>query len=275
MVISSSSRNLLRRTVTTYHHYLNHNQTHPPLNPHLSSLQLTRTLSSSSAKMSNLNQAKNIWRKANAVCFDVDSTVIQEEAIDELAKYCGKGDEVQQLTMEAMKGGMDFRQALAIRLDIIRPTSTQLRNFIHGEKHRLTPYVKELVYELHKREKEVYLISGGFKSIIIPVAKDLNIPTSNVYANKLKFYYDGEYAGFDENQLTSRSGGKGAAVRDLKEKHGYETVVMVGDGMTDWEAAPPADLFIGFGGNAYRPEVKNKSKWYVTDFRDLVNELRD
>lgn len=88
---------LQRRTVTTYHHYLNHNQTHPPLNPHLSSLQLTRTLSSSSAKMSNLNQAKNIWRKANAVCFDVDSTVIQEEAIDELAKYCGKGDEVQQL----------------------------------------------------------------------------------------------------------------------------------------------------------------------------------
>lgn len=57
----------------------------------------------------------------------------------------------------------------------------------------------------------------------------------------------GEYAGFDENQLTSRSGGKGAAVRDLKEKHGYETVVMVGDGMTDWEAAPPADLFIGEG----------------------------
>jgi hypothetical protein len=45
-------------------------------------------------------------------------------------------------TMEAMKGGMDFRQALAIRLDLIRPTSAQLRNFIYGQKHRLTPYVK-------------------------------------------------------------------------------------------------------------------------------------
>ncbi len=51
---------------------------------------------------------------------------------------------------------------------------------------------RELVYELHKREKEVYLISGGFKSIIVPVARDLDIPTSNVYANKLKFFYDGE-----------------------------------------------------------------------------------
>jgi len=222
-----------------------------------------------------LNQAKNIWRSAQAVCFDVDSTLIQDEAIDELAKFCGKGDEVEQLTNEAMKGGMDFRQALALRLDIIRPSSAQLRNFIYSQKQRLTPYVKDLVYELQKRETEVYLISGGFRSIIEPVATDLNIPTSNVYANKLKFFYDGEYAGFDERQLTSRNGGKGAVILDLKEKFGYETVVMVGDGMTDWEAAPPADLFIGFGGNAFRPAVKAKCKWYVSDFRDLINELRD
>jgi phosphoserine phosphatase len=225
--------------------------------------------------VNQLNMAKNIWRKSNAVCFDVDSTVIQDEAIDELAKFCGKGDEVEQLTMEAMKGGMDFRQALALRLDIIRPTATQLRNFILGSKSRLTPYVKELIYELHKREKEVYLISGGFRSIIEPLAMDLNIPTANVYANKIKFYYDGEYAGFDEGQLTSRTGGKGDAIRNLKENFGYETVVMIGDGITDYEAAPPADLFIGFGGNAYRPEVKAKSKWYVMDFRDLLNELKD
>lgn len=55
----------------------------------------------------------------------------------------------------------------------------------------------------------------------------------------------GEYAGFDENQCTSRTGGKGQVIRNLKEKHGYETVVMIGDGITDWEACPPADLFIG------------------------------
>lgn len=55
-------------------------------------------LQDSASKMNQqLNQAKNIWRKANAVCFDVDSTVIQEEAIDELAKFCGKGEEVQAL----------------------------------------------------------------------------------------------------------------------------------------------------------------------------------
>lgn len=51
---------------------------------------------------------------------------------------------------------------------------------------------RELIHELHKREKEVYLVSGGFRSIIIPLAQELNIPTANVYANKLKFFYDGK-----------------------------------------------------------------------------------
>jgi len=53
-------------------------------------------------------------------------------------------------------------------------------------------FCRELVHELHKSEKEVYLISGGFRSIIEPVAKDLGIPLSNIYANKIKFYHDGK-----------------------------------------------------------------------------------
>lgn len=42
-------------------------------------------------------EVRAIWKMADAVCFDVDSTVIQEEAIDELAKFCGKGDEVAKM----------------------------------------------------------------------------------------------------------------------------------------------------------------------------------
>jgi len=42
-------------------------------------------------------EVRAIWKMADAVCFDVDSTVIQEEAIDELARFCGKGDEVAKM----------------------------------------------------------------------------------------------------------------------------------------------------------------------------------
>jgi phosphoserine phosphatase len=55
----------------------------------------------------------------------------------------------------------------------------------------------------------------------------------------------GEFAGFDENEPTSRNGGKAQVVRLLKEKHGYGNVVLIGDGATDLEASPPADAFIG------------------------------
>jgi len=48
---------------------------------------------------------------------------------------------------------------------------------------------------------------------------------------------------------------------------------MIGDGMTDYDASPPADAFIGFGGNVVREEVKSKAKWYVKDFRELINAL--
>lgn len=55
----------------------------------------------------------------------------------------------------------------------------------------------------------------------------------------------GEYAGFDETQPTSRSGGKGEVIRRIKEEKGFNIVVHIGDGSTDLEASPPADAFIG------------------------------
>lgn len=55
----------------------------------------------------------------------------------------------------------------------------------------------------------------------------------------------GEYAGFDENEPTSKTGGKGEVIRRLKEDKGFKTIVHVGDGATDLEACPPASAFIG------------------------------
>ncbi|XP_035439713.1 phosphoserine phosphatase isoform X3 [Spodoptera frugiperda] len=223
--------------------------------------------------MSPQQSIKDLFRTADCVCFDVDSTVIKDEGIDELAKFCGKGDEVKRLTAEAMGGGMTFQEALKKRLDIIRPSVSQIREFIETFPIHLTPGVAELVKELHERGVQVYLVSGGFRSLIEPVAELLGIPLTNIFANRLKFYFNGEYAGFDENEPTSRSGGKGLVVRRLKEQYGYQRLFMIGDGATDAEASPPADGFIGFGGNVVREEVKKRALWYVTDFQELITTL--
>lgn len=76
------------------------------------------------------------------MCFDVDSTVIRSEGIDELAKFCGKGQEVARLTKEAMKGSMTFQEALRLRLNIIQPSQLQIRDFLKTHPSTLSPGIK-------------------------------------------------------------------------------------------------------------------------------------
>lgn len=216
---------------------------------------------------------KALWRDVDAVCFDVDSTVIQEEAIDEVAKFCGKGLEVQKLTSSAMSGNMDFREALSARLQIIKPSLHQIRDFIKNHPFNLTPGVKELIGLLQQKNVPVYLISGGFRGLIGPIAIELSIPLQHIYANKLKFFLNGDYAGFDEKEPTSKNGGKAEVISVLKGKYNYTKLFMIGDGITDLEACPPADAFIGFGGNVVREEVKSRSKWYVESFQELIDAM--
>ncbi|XP_066587470.1 phosphoserine phosphatase isoform X2 [Prorops nasuta] len=223
--------------------------------------------------MANLDEVRIFWRSAEAVTLDVDSTVITEEGIDELAKFCGKGDQVSALTKQAMQGSMTFQQSLSVRLNIIRPTVSQIKEFIQNHPPKITPGIKTLIQTLQARKKQVFLVSGGFRCLIEPVARQLNIKPENIYANRLKFYYTGEYAGFDENEPTSKTGGKGEVIRSLKEKYGFKTVVHIGDGATDLEAAPPADAFIGFGGNITRESVRSHAPWFITDFNELTKTL--
>jgi phosphoserine phosphatase len=205
-----------------------------------------------------------LWASAKAVCFDVDSTVSPDEGIDVLAAQAGVGDKVAELTRNAMGGSVLFQDALKARLDLIRPSQRLIADTLKAHPPRLTPGVGELIGKL---------ISGGFTHMILPLAKHLALPKERVIANVLRFAADGSYAGFDENAFTSRSGGKGAAIRHLKERFGYAPLIMVGDGATDLEARPPADGFIGYGGIVVREKVKAGADWFVTDFTELISAL--
>ncbi|XP_037123715.1 phosphoserine phosphatase [Syngnathus acus] len=239
----------------------------------LSYLLFLYTAATFSIAMSTMSETKELFRRADAVCFDVDSTVIKEEGIDELAKFCGVGDAVTEMTRKAMGGSVTFKSALTERLAIIKCSREQVNKLITDHPPQLTPGIRDLVERLHQRNIKVFLISGGFRCIVEHVATQLNIPLENIYANRLKFYFNGEYAGFDESQPTAESGGKGKVISMLKEKYGFKTVVMIGDGATDLEACPPANAFIGFGGNVVRPQVKEMSLWYVTSFGELLKEM--
>ncbi|XP_058425495.1 phosphoserine phosphatase isoform X1 [Diceros bicornis minor] len=226
-------------------------------------------------RMVSHSELRNLFCAADAVCFDVDSTVIREEGIDELAKFCGVEDAVSEMTRRAMGGAVPFKAALTERLALIQPSREQVQRLIAEHPPHLTPGIRELVSRLQERNVQVFLISGGFRSIVEHVASKLNIPPTNVFANRLKFYFTGEYAGFDEMQPTAESGGKGKVIKLLKEKFHFKKIVMIGDGATDMEACPPADAFIGFGGNVIRQQVKDNAEWYITDFVELLRVLEE
>lgn len=228
---------------------------------------------SSSNEGHSVLAAQQALATADAVCFDVDSTVIGEEGIDVLADFLGKHEEVAALTNAAMQGGMKFQDALQQRLDALQPSRQQILDCIAQHPAPLTPGVETLVQKLHTRGTHVYLVSGGFRIMIEPVAASLDIPKDRIFANTILFDDAGKYTGFDANEPTSRDMGKPAALQHLKDSFGYSTMVMIGDGATDAQAKPPASAFIGFGGVAVRKAVQESADWFVTDFQDLIVAL--
>ncbi|XP_057798167.1 phosphoserine phosphatase, chloroplastic [Salvia miltiorrhiza] len=217
----------------------------------------------------------DVWRNANAVCFDVDSTVCVDEGIDELAEFCGAGEAVAEWTARAMGGSVPFEQALAARLSLFSPSQSQVQEFLEKRPPRLSPGIDALVKKLHEKNKAVYLVSGGFRQMINPVATLLGIPLENIYANQLQFGSSGEFSGFDPNEPTSRSGGKAVAVQQIRKAKGFKSLVMIGDGATDLEARKPggADLFICYAGVVLREAVAANADWLVFNFKALINSL--
>ncbi|KAF5933931.1 hypothetical protein HYC85_030102 [Camellia sinensis] len=247
--------------------------------------------SSAASRLDNTLPSKEIlevWQKADAVCFDVDSTVCLDEGIDELAEFCGAGKAVAEWTARAMGGSVPFEEALAARLSLFNPSLSQVQDFLAQHPPRISPGIDELVKKL--KAKGTSCLSGlwrlssndQFVSILLtklillkPVASILDIPPENIFANQLLFENSGKFLGFDTNEPTSRSGGKATAVQQIRKVHGYKALVMIGDGATDLEARKPggADLFICYGGVQLREAVAAKADWLVFNFSNLINSL--
>eukprot|EP00521_Asterionellopsis_glacialis_P015823 CAMPEP_0195303322 /NCGR_PEP_ID=MMETSP0707-20130614/32592_1 /TAXON_ID=33640 /ORGANISM="Asterionellopsis glacialis, Strain CCMP134" /LENGTH=248 /DNA_ID=CAMNT_0040366829 /DNA_START=161 /DNA_END=907 /DNA_ORIENTATION=- len=227
-------------------------------------------LSGKAAVGNDVLGAMEALSNADAVCFDVDSTVINEEGIDVLADSLGKGKEVAELTAAAMTGTTKFEDALAMRLDLLKPSLKDIEDCLEKHPLELTEGVEEFIESLLDKGVDVYLVSGGFRIMIEPVAQAVCVAKTNIYANTILFDEDGKYAGFDANEPTSADMGKPKALTQIKEETGAETMVMIGDGATDAQAKPPANAFIGFGGVAMREAVREKADWFVMDFKDLT-----
>lgn len=204
------------------------------------------------------------------ICFDCDSTLSAIEGIDELARVRGPKvfAEVEAMTNDAMNGKIPVEAVFGRRLEIIQPRRADVEAIGRRYIETIEPTAKSTVAVLQERGWTVVIVSGGFRPVIAPLAAVLQV--SRVEAVDLFFDAAGNYRSFDEKFPTTRSGGKPEVISQLKAELRPAQTVMVGDGVSDLEAKPVVDRFIGFGRYTVRPKVQAGAHAFVHSLADVL-----
>jgi len=200
-----------------------------------------------------------------AVYFDCDSTLATVEGIDELLGRVAPDvrAEVLALTRQAMEGTLPLAEVYETRLAKIAPTRAMLESVSEVYVRHLTPGAAETVAALQSLGKVVGVVSGGLRIPVAALAAHLGIPDENVHAVPVLFDAQGNYVDFDRRSPLWRNGGKVDVMRALPP--GHRPTALVGDGITDLEAAVAVDRFVGFGGVEVRTAVKARSSHWVEE----------
>ena len=177
------------------------------------------------------------------VQLDVDSTFIQQEAIELLAAKAGVLDQVSAITESAMRGEFDFEQSLRTRVALLKGLSESAITAVQNEI-TLTDGARDLVNTLHAKGHSVALVSGGFINIIKPMVESLSI--KHYKANTFEIV-GGVLTGELVGPIIDRAA-KGAALLEFAKACGveFENTVAIGDGANDLDMMALAGLSIAF-----------------------------
>ncbi|MGH1372694.1 MAG: phosphoserine phosphatase SerB [Cellvibrionaceae bacterium] len=205
-------------------------------------------------------QEDNAYRRnRRLVCFDMDSTLIEAEVIDELAKAAGVGDQVIEITEAAMRGELDFKESFARRMALLKGLDESVLAEI-AEQLPVTEGAERLISTLKKFGYKTAILSGGFNYFGRYLQKKLGI--DYVYANELEV---------EEGKVTGNVSGvvvdgarKAELLRELAEREqlSLEQVIAVGDGANDLPMLSIAGLGIAFRA---KPLVKAEAKQSISN----------
>jgi phosphoserine phosphatase len=189
-------------------------------------------------------QPANLYRRAKRlIIMDVDSTLMQDEAIELLAEELGCADKVREITTRAMEGELDFSESLRERVRLLAGSPVEVLETVR-QRLRLTPGAPLLIRTLRRLGFVTAIVSGGFSQIVDPIRDQLGV--DHAVANDLEI---------DEGRLTGRvvgevidREGKAAALRSLARQAGVpiSQTVAVGDGANDLDMLNAAGLGIAF-----------------------------
>jgi phosphoserine phosphatase len=193
------------------------------------------------------------------VQLDVDSTFIQQEAIELLAAKAGVLEEVARVTQAAMRGELDFSESLIARVALLKGLSEDSITQVQSEI-TLTDGAIELVELLHSKGHCISLVSGGFTNILQPLVEQLRIDFYR--ANTLEIV-DGRLTGKVLGSIVDRAA-KAQALKEFAQACSVElsNTVAIGDGANDLDMMALAGISIAF--NA-KPIVQAAANYSITE----------
>ncbi|WP_434456969.1 phosphoserine phosphatase SerB [Stutzerimonas urumqiensis] len=204
-------------------------------------------------------QRDSVFRRNRRLAvFDMDSTLIEAEVIDELAKAAGVGEQVAAITERAMRGELDFRASFTERLALLRGLPESALAEI-GAQLRLTEGAEVLFTELKRLGYKTAILSGGFTYFARQLQARLGI--DYVFANELQII-DGQLTGVAVEPIVDAQR-KADLLRQLAEQEGLrlEQTIAVGDGANDLPMLGLAGLGVAFRA---KPLVKQSAKQAIS-----------
>jgi phosphoserine phosphatase len=198
-------------------------------------------------------------RAKRLIVFDVDSTLVQGEAIEMLAARADAQDAVAAITEKAMRGELDFAESLRQRVATLAGLPAEVLDEV-AEQLELTPGARTTLRTLRRLGFHCGVVSGGFRQIIEPLAHELMLDF--VAANELEIV-DGKLTGRVVGPIIDRAG-KAKALRDFAHQAGVplEQTVAVGDGANDIDMLAAAGLGVAFNAKPALREVADASLSY-------------
>ena len=183
-------------------------------------------------------------RMRRLICFDMDSTLIQTECIDELAKRAGVGDKVSEITVRAMRGEIDFKESFKERVALLKGLDASVMKDI-AEHMPITEGTDRLMSVLKTCGYKIAILSGGFTYFGEYLQKKFGV--DYVYANELEIDENGKLTGNYLGDIVD--GHRKAELLKLiaqVEKVNLAQTIAVGDGVNDLPMISEAGLGIAF-----------------------------